>query len=440
MKKYVILFLFIVIVQNYASCKENISLRANIEWFKNFNDEYLINYIITALENNKNLRETKKNILKYRNEKNMKIADEFPNVNIGANYLLLKVPNLAIPDNDIQTNSFALPFMTFWELDYLGKNYNKIEKARLDTEKSAQELKSNQLIVMTDTAHSYLNISNLNSKIFLQEKINENCKKIYLLKKKMEEEGLLSKDEIYSIEDDLLKEEITLRNFYLEREIYLSELKYLTGKSPYDDSKIIIEDFKNIDFTGEIPKNLKGDIIFNRPDIIKAELELKKAKLDITISKKEFFPSINIFGFLTFSTILQKFDWQTAIAALSVGAMQNIFDGGKKIFKFKKLKAEYEAKLEKFFDTDLHALKEINDGLYTLKKDYKNHTTNISRQKLKEEKQKLAEESYKKGLYSLIDALEYEKETLKTTQNTNDSKNKNFTNLLFLYKATGGAL
>ena len=99
----------------------------NLDWFKNFNDENLMKYICLALENNKDILIAKQNILKSRQERNLLISDEFPNLNIGSDYLLLKIPKGSIPNNDIQTNSYALPLDVKWELDYLGKKYDKIK-------------------------------------------------------------------------------------------------------------------------------------------------------------------------------------------------------------------------------------------------------------------------------------------------------------------------
>ena len=65
----------------------------NLDWFKNFNDENLMKYICLALENNKDILIAKQNILKSRQERNLLISDEFPNLNIGSDYLLLKIPN-----------------------------------------------------------------------------------------------------------------------------------------------------------------------------------------------------------------------------------------------------------------------------------------------------------------------------------------------------------
>src|SRR5699024_1339803 len=160
-----------------------------------------------------------------------------------------------------------------------------------------------------------------------------------------------------------------LNNLKKQRGVFLTNLAYLTGNSPYNLDEMEITPIDKIIFKGNYPENLSGSVICNRPDIKKLENEIKKAKIDITIAKKDFLPKITVIGVMSFSTIVQNFGWDGVFAALLAGATQNIFDGGKRIFNFKLSKVEYETKIENYLKADLNALKEVNESLYTLKKD-----------------------------------------------------------------------
>ncbi len=412
----------------------------NISWFENFGDEKLLDYINEALANNKDMAIARKNIQKYRQEKNVNISEEFPNINVGADYLLLKVPKLAIPDNDIQTNSFALPFLTFWEVDYLGKNYNKIQKAKLDIENSIWEMKSSGIIVATDTASAYFNISGLNKQIELKSKITKSLEEIYLRRKKMYESGVISFIELNNAQDIYLRELSDLNDLYKKREFFLTQISYLLGKSPYNISEIKVTPFDNIEYKGIYPKSFSGDIILNRPDIIKADNEVKKAGIDIKIAKKDFLPSINVFGIMAFSTIVNNFGWDGVLAALSAGAFQNLFDGGKRIFNLKKRKIEYETMVQNYLKTDLNALKEVNDALYALKKDNETYKINKNRYSIENSNFVRVLKSYNTGASGYLDYMDE-----LTKLNTSDillttSKIQDYINLLTLYKTVGGAL
>ena len=412
----------------------------NIQWFDDFQDPNLKKYVLMAIEQNKDIEIARKNILKYRQEKNLSLSKLFPELNVGANYALLKIPASSIPNTDIQPNSFILPFNFNWELDYLLKNYNRVEKAKLDIENSILELESTGLITATDTASAYFNVSNLNKQIEEGKKILNSNKKIYEAYKKMLKIGAVN------IVDVNLKEEIylnslnNLNNLKKQRGVFLTNLAYLTGNSPYNLDEMEITPIDKINFKGNYPENLVGSVICNRPDIKKLENEIKKAKIDITIAKKDFLPKITIIGLMSFSTIVQNFGWDGVFAALVAGATQNIFDGGKRIFNFKLSKVEYETKIENYLKADLNALKEVNESLYTLKKDYESLLNGEKNINLAEINFNKANKMYNCGKSSYLDYLDESNVYTNSNISYYNLKNQNFINLVSLYKAVGGEL
>ncbi len=412
----------------------------NLKWFDNFQDPNLTKYILMAIEQNKDVEIARKNILKYRQEKNLSLSKLYPELNVGANYALLKIPASSIPNTDIQPNSFILPFNFNWELDYLLKNYNRVEQAKLDIENSILELESTGLIAATDTASAYFNVSNLNKQIEEGKKILNSNKKIYEAYKKMLKIGAVN------IVDVNLKEEIylnslnNLNNLKKQRGVFLTNLAYLTGNSPYNLDEMEITPIDKINFKGNYPENLVGSVICNRPDIKKLENEIKKAKIDITIAKKDFLPKITIIGLMSFSTIVQNFGWDGVFAALVAGATQNIFDGGKRIFNFKLSKVEYETKIENYLKADLNALKEVNESLYTLKKDYESLLNGEKNINLAEINFNKANKMYNCGKSSYLDYLDESNVYTNSNISYYNLKNQNFINLISLYKAVGGEL
>ena len=119
---------------------------------------------------------------------------------------------------------------------------------------------------------------------------------------------------------------------------------------------------------------------------------LEKAKIDVRIARKDFLPTFNITGLWVFNTIAPGtfFSWESSLAAILAGASQDIFMGGRKIANLKIQKAKYEELFEKYRQTDLEAVKEVNTALCLIK-----HDTIIdknTKQKLQYEYQNLANE------------------------------------------------
>ena len=99
---------------------------------------------------------------------------------------------------------------------------------------------------------------------------------------------------------------------------------------------------------------------------MQAEKMLEKAKIDIRVARKEFLPRFNITGLWVFNTIAPGafFSWESPLAAIIARASQDIFTGGRKIANLKIQKAKYEELFEKYRQTDLEAVKEVNTANY----------------------------------------------------------------------------
>ena len=256
----------------------------------------------------------------------------------------------------------------------------------------------------------------------------------------MYETGVISFVELNETNKLFEEEKNTLENLKKERASFITELCYLIGYTPYEADNITVSSFDKIEYTGIYPEILKGDIVLNRPDIIKFDIEIQKKKLDITAAKKDFLPKLEITGNLIFSTVVNNFGWEGAVAALIAGATQNLFDGGKRIFTLKKRKIEYETALNEYFKADLNALKEVNDALYTLKKDKEIYKNNKKRLEYENSNFIKIFNAYTTGARSYMDYLDRDMERISEAKILYSSKNQKYTDLISLYKASGGVL
>lgn len=225
-----------------------------------------------------------------------------------------------------------------------------------------------------------------------------------------------------------------------QQEILIMQLAVLSGKSPLE----IIHrgNFKDFEYKNKLPEEIKSDVIYSRPDVLAAEKNLEKAGIDVRIARKEFLPSFNITGIWAFNTIAPGnfFSWESSLAALLAGATQDIFKGGRKVANLRLQKAKYEEICEKYKQTDLEALKDVNTALCLIKHD--RAVEDNAQAKLYLE-QRNFENSKKKFDYGVISASEYltDQADLQTEyQNLTKSKAQRIVNYFTLYKAVGGNL
>ncbi len=412
----------------------------NMEWWEKFDDELLMKYIISGLNNNYNLKTLHLKINELYQNKNIEISKEFPSFSVGANYLGLKIPRTAIPYQGFRDNAFALPFIVHWEIDLFLKRKNKIDMAYEDFKGAIYEEKGAMIALVSEIAGLYFNIANLDEQINIQKKVIKNKEEKLSRIQKGFNSGVYSKERLNNANKEIEYENIILNDYKKQRLKFLDNLAYLIGETPQSAKDFKFSKITEIEFKDKIPNCVSSDVTIYRPDILKKEAMLKKAKIDVTLARKEFLPNINVFGVLMFSTLTPNFGWNGAVANLLAGATQNIFSGGRRIFNLKQKKYAFERVLNEYYDTDLAALKEINDALYYLKEDEKSYISNIKSLGFEEDNFIRVNNSFRAGTTGAVDVLERENNFLYEKSKVLNSKVQKFADLISLYKAVGGRL
>ena len=134
------------------------------------------------------------------------------------------------------------------------------------------------------------------------------------------------------------------------------------------------------------------------------------------------------------------FSWNSSFAFLIAGLTQDLFKGGEKIANLKTKKARYLELLENYLQTDLNAIKEINNVLNLIKQDTKSEINSKNQVKIQKRNLNAAQKKLNRGTISKIDYYDAriilgQKEQLRAT-----SKASRLTDYLSLYKALGGRL
>lgn len=433
--------LLFVLIFNLIFLNSAFSYCINVDFFNRFNDTYLEKYIELALLNNHELKQANYKVEQYRNEIKTQFSKELPELSVSSNYL-----GAHFPKNDynffLRQNSYILPLRVSYEPDLLLKNRDKTKLQKKIYYSKLANQKGVYISLLTDVASAYVNILLMDYLINNQKKIIQN----QLLKTTYETQkfkfGIINQTDLNETIEKLKNEEMIFEGLEKNLKTTLYNFSVLIGESPENFSEIKRGKIETFDYQKEFPKEINSSIIWQRPDIEEIENELKASKIDITIAKKEFFPNFNITGFLVFDTAGggNFFSWNSSFAYLLAGLTQDVFKGGYKIANLKIKKARFQELMEKYKQTDLIAIKEINNALNIIDKDTINQ--NLSKEKLELEKNNLknASKRLQKGTISKYDFLE-NKITLKEKERIFISaKAMRLIDYFTLYKAVGGAI
>ena len=417
----------------------------NCEWWRNFGDEYLMDYIYKTIENNHILKAAGLKTEEANQSVKTQMANEFPALSLFGNYARIKTPKAdlnGVDFNSTGTDAFALPLVMSYEADIFLKNRDKTKAEKEKARSVMYEEKAEYLSVISDMAAVYFNIIKLDKLIETEKQIAKIRKNIYELTKAREKEGLASVYDVTDTDKQHTAAMISVNDLERQRAILLHRLAVYTGVSPSGAEELKRNRYENLTYNGEIPDVISSETVIYRPDIMKAEALLEKAKIDIRIARKDFLPSIPIIGIAGYTALdlSRLFNWESTLGLISAGFMQNIFTGGKKVSKLKTKKLQYEQMFENYKQTDLQAIQEINDALCMIKFDTKKDNENKRKYELEKKNFLLINERYKEGITSYLEMLQYKENLLSLERDNINSSIQKIADYISLYKSVGGKL
>ena len=335
-----------------------------------------------------------------------------------------------------------MPLIAKWEPDFLLKTKDKIKSKKYLYKSQLAIQDAIYISMLTDLTNAYLNIILYDYLIQKQNEIVNLKQQNYFLNKSRYKFGTIDLISLNNSKEEINNQIIILENLVKKRKLYLNSFSLLLGRRADCSDEIKRGSLETFEFKDTIPKTIRSDLIYFRPDVIEIESKLKSAKIDVTIAKKDFFPSFNITSLLAFDTsgAGNFFDWSSSFAVLVAGITQDIFRGGEKFANLKIKKAKYLELVEKYKQTDLNAIKEIADTLHIIDKDTKNEELLLNQLFLKRNDFNLSTKKYESGVYSKIEYLNDKNVLIEQEQLTAISKIQRLCDYLTLYKAVGGQL
>lgn len=304
--------------EQYENVPSDTSNSAMVNWRELFGDPYLANLIDSALTGNKELYILLQRIARSQNEIMAREGEYQPFVNAGFGADADKVGqytrNGAVEENleieegkafpKVLTN-FELGLFASWELDVWKKLRNARKVAVLEYLSSVEGRNFVITNLVAEVAEAYYELialdnqlDNLQQNIAIQQDAFEVVKLLQqsgrensLAVRRFEAEVQKNRSEIFAI-----RQEITVTE---------NHINFLLGRSPRPIQRAqggIIERAPEL-----INPGLPSQLLLNRPDVRKAELELEARKLDIQVARANFYPSFDLRAGLGYQAFDPKF-------------------------------------------------------------------------------------------------------------------------------------
>ena len=284
---------------------------AKTTWRQYFTDPYLTALIDTALATNQDLNITLQDIQVANNEVLARSGAYRPFVSLGGGVGIDKVPRYTsqgasdaateirpgVSTPDILPNLYVGPTVS-WEIDIWRKLRNS-KKSAIYTYLASVEGKNFQVTnLVAEIATNYYelmaydnqldiirnNITILNNALSITKQEKEAAKVTELAVRRFEAEVFKTQSLQYEIQQRIVETE--------------NRINFLVGRFPQHVQR------NSQSFGALIPTKinagLPSQLLANRPDIKQAELSLAAAKLDVTVARANFYPSLTVSAFLGF--------------------------------------------------------------------------------------------------------------------------------------------
>ena len=442
MKKYLVTFIYLFFMSLPVFAITDSGLEhMNMDWWKNFNDEHLIQNLLKVYENNYDLKNAALKIQANEQVAKMQFAQELPFVTFSADISRdLKAARQQFGEMQIPTysqNNFYFPITAGYEIDIWGKNRLKTKSKKQQLEMAKQAQRATYISLTSNFVSDYFNLIKTDKLLEIQKELVGTQKEILSMTKSKFEIGLapvtevLYQDKILSTlkeeENNYIKSQEVLTN---NLKVYLADFNDNVKRTPFE--KVVVLE--------NIPQKIDTEIIEKRPDYLQEEANIKRIGFDVKVAKKEILPSFTIFGQIGLNAYTLSTLCKSPSQFFTAGILPSfdLFSGGRKLAFMKMQKFRYEEALNNYQKIYLNAANEINSSLV----DYKTTTKNYIESQDKFSKEcklyYLAKEKRNIGSSSNLNVLSEKEIYLSTQKELVVNKINTILSTISLYKATGG--
>ncbi len=424
---------------------------ADIKWNEFFEDSDLLQLIEIAVENNKEINIMLQRINTAKNEILERKGEYLPFVRFGAGADVEKVGHYTkdgaaerqleiIEHEEIPEYlaNYEFGLYASWEIDVWKKLRNSAKVAAL--EYMASKEGRNFLItnLVAEVANSYYElvaldnrIMNLENNIKLQEEAVGVVKQLIkfgranrLALKRYEGEISKNKAEAYAIFQEIIEVE--------------NRINMLLGRTP---QPIIRSSGGFLEFTPKVIKTgIPSQLLQNRPDIRRAELELTAAKLNIDVARANFYPSLEIKAGMGYEAFQTRFLFSPESLALMVAGevMAPVFNRNAIIANYKNADAKQVQAAYEYEQTVINAYMEVANKISKLSNLEKQYELKSQQVRALNESIDLANQLFQSARAEYLEVLLAQREALEAKMELIEIKQQQISGTVDLYRALGG--
>lgn len=257
------------------------------------------------------------------------------------------------------------PFVLRYHIDFWGRDKAALEAAVGEALAAQAELADARLLLSVAVARGYFDLAAASEKQRIAGEVVAYRENLLKLEQVRLDTGLVSTAPLLYAQTLLSAAREIEAAVRAEVDLQKNLLATLAGKGP-DWGRDIVAERGVLPKPLALPRDLPLRLLAHRPDVTAARLYAEAAAQDIKVAETAFYPDVNLIGFAGLHSVsLTDVLLQGSSLAYAVGPSIDfpIFEGGRLRANLSYQEAAYDAAVERYNGSLLHAVQEVADSL-----------------------------------------------------------------------------
>lgn len=418
----------------------DVAARGALSWNAILADGELRELVERGLANNRDLRIALLNIEKSRAQFGIRRSDLFPEVGVGADGNMGRQAAVNSPTGSTSVgHAYSVGLGVSWELDLFGRLRSLKDQALqqyLATEATHQAVR---LGLVAEISTVYMTLVADLEQLRLARSTQISRQESLELEIKLRDEGIASDLEVNQARAELEAARDQVAAVEGAVSIDRNALELLTGDSlPTATGSAAV--LSRVLALHEVPAGLPSNLMLRRPDILASEHLLIGANAEIGAARASFFPSISLTGNVgsASDSLSNLFESGTRSWVFAPRIDLPIFSGGRLLENLNLAKANRDLAVASYEKSIQIAFREVADSLAMQDSLAKRLAAQQGRVEAAGQAQEIVRARYLDGASTYLDVLEVQRTLLNAQQSAISLQLAVQTNLVTLYKVTGG--
>lgn len=401
-------------------------------WWEGFGSRELDGFIRQAIADNRNLRAAVARIRQAQAQARIAGADLYPWLSAGGSGGRSKSASSR------GETSLEASLAASYEVDLFGRAGADAAAAETRVEASIHDRQTVALTLLADVATTYFQVITARERRRLAEESLANTESILALLEERQRAGTISDLEVAQQRSAVASVRASLPALQLSERLSLNALAVLLGRPPegFVLETRSLEDIRLPPIAAGLPSGL----LERRPDLRRAEADLRAANFDVGAARAARFPSLVLTaeGGTVSGALSGLFASGSFFYALAASLAAPIFEGGRLQGQEELDRARFDELIEAYQQAILAAFQDVENALSTAEQNGRQYVFNREAYEQAREAFRLADLRFRVGTVDFLTVLEAQRSVFQTADALAQIDAARYNALVGVYRALGG--